>query len=65
MRPVHWLALTVVLLVVGAYPQLAPAIGHTLGLIATGAGQLLAQPVVFGAALLAGAATAYRTRRTP
>lgn len=62
MRPVHWLVVAAVLLVFGAYPQLAPLAGRALGLIAAGAGQLLTQPAVFGAALLVGAVTAYRRR---
>lgn len=52
MRPWKVLLLTVSLLLVGLFPAIAELIGATVGLIFTGAGQLLSQGPVL--ALVAG-----------
>ncbi|WP_428956193.1 hypothetical protein [Streptomyces sp. cg35] len=51
-RLVLWSLLAAFLLIVGVWPAVGDFVGATLGLVFTGAFQLLAQPAVFGLAVV-------------
>jgi hypothetical protein len=67
MRPIHWLLIAAVLILVGACPGIAVFVGSVLlaalGLAVHGAALLLAQTVIKAAVIVIAGVWLYRNRR--